>query len=251
MPDLRQAVQPSFQSTPLPRRSPSIATHYPDPSPNMTEQSDEATGFFSLPRELRDEIYEMAGENHQKVSAEVIIYFRTPIPSLRLVSRQFKTEYDQKAPALSCLNITDVASACKIEDVPRLATRSRRLDIAWMYMDTGISGNLNLLRQMFGHAPLVDPIKERLHFLTNLVSQFTHVKDVHVCIFTSEPHGLEGLMGDLIGCSVITNFVIKTDDPANPGSAKKTDFAIWSREGGFLMDNTGEEKADQEEKARA
>jgi hypothetical protein len=249
---LQQSTQLSFLPPPyliIPRMSAALPLIMaPDPSPNMTERSHEATGFFSLPRELRDQIYEMAWENHQQLTAEVILYCRTPIPTLRLASRQFQNEYGQKAPALSFLHISDVACACKIEDIPRLATRSRSLHIAWMYMDTGISGNMNLLLQMFGLAPLGDPIKERLRFLTDLVSQFTHIKDVHVCIFTSRTHDIEGLMGDLIGCSVITNFVIKTVDPANPGSAQKADLAIWSREGGFLVDNTDEEKAHQEEK---
>jgi hypothetical protein len=215
----------------------------------MGEPSGKVTGFFSLPRELRDQIYELAWENHQQLTAEVILYCRTPIPTLRLVSRQFKDEYDQKAPSLSSLHISDVACACKIEDVPRLATRSRSLHIGWVYIDTGISGNLNLLLQMFGLAPIVDPIKERLRFLTELVSQFTHVKEVHVCIYTSKTHDLEGLMGDLTDCPVITNFVIKPVAPANSGGAQGADLAIWSREGGFLVDNTNEEKANQEEEA--
>lgn len=45
----------------------SIITHYaPNPSPNMSEQSDNPTGFFSLPRELRDKIYDMVREDRCK-----------------------------------------------------------------------------------------------------------------------------------------------------------------------------------------
>ncbi|KAM0709447.1 hypothetical protein Q7P35_003485 [Cladosporium inversicolor] len=102
----------------------------PDLSPEMTEQDDEPTGFFSLPRELRYTIYGMAREEDSCMVNGVMFRYRAAIPTLRLVSRQLKLEYDQRPAADTSVHVFDILNKCKIERFPGLAIKSRYLEMA-------------------------------------------------------------------------------------------------------------------------
>jgi hypothetical protein len=56
--------------------------------------------FETLPRELRDAIYDYTFEHmvtHQpEIDGDVTFHFHAPISVLRLVSRQFTVEYDER-----------------------------------------------------------------------------------------------------------------------------------------------------------
>jgi hypothetical protein len=130
--NLRQFNQLSFQQTPLLHHSlrmsaaPPFSTT-PDPSPNMAEPSDKVTGFFSLPRELRDIIYDMAREEYSRAVNGVWFRYRAAIPTLRLVSRQLKLEYDQRPAVNTSVHVFDMLNRCTVEHFPRLAINSRYL----------------------------------------------------------------------------------------------------------------------------
>lgn len=89
--------------------------------------------FFSLPRELRDQIYahalvfkhKLPSQHHVRLRAR-----RVPILSLLLVSRQFRTEYHETAERLSCLIVVD-RNTYHGEPllVPRGLTYIRRLEV--------------------------------------------------------------------------------------------------------------------------
>lgn len=58
---------------------------------------DSAHGFFkTLPRELRDIIYDAPYQEHLGYFCELGVRISTPILPLRLVNRQFKQEYDEQ-----------------------------------------------------------------------------------------------------------------------------------------------------------
>lgn len=58
----------------------------PDTSPNMTEQSDKATGFFSLPRELRDRIYDMVRKDSPTASKSTLFILNFVLPCQEIAS---------------------------------------------------------------------------------------------------------------------------------------------------------------------
>lgn len=57
----------------------------------------------------------------------------------------------------------------------------------------------------------------------------------------STTHDLKDVVKDLIACPVLTSFTVTS----HGWLGESTDFAIWSREHGFPVDNTDEEKAKQ------
>lgn len=68
-------------------------------------------GFLDLPRELRDEIYDFAlehGRTKTLDSGAMHLHIRAPEPRLRLVSRQFASEYYERLPPKDsiCLSVT-------------------------------------------------------------------------------------------------------------------------------------------------
>ena len=76
-------------------------------------------GFFDLPRELRDEIYDLALEHDRAIPIDhrqpstsdqgtLQLHVRAPEPRLRLVSRQFASEYYERSPSTDdiCLSVT-------------------------------------------------------------------------------------------------------------------------------------------------
>lgn len=73
---------------------------------------DEITGFFSLPPELRDLIYDFCFQDeeqqcHQCGSLGTPRFnIRASLPQLRLANRQIKTEYDRRWPLNSTLNMS-------------------------------------------------------------------------------------------------------------------------------------------------
>lgn len=84
-------------------------------SSNETPAAETGTGsnlgFFDLPRELRDEIYDLAFEHDRSnTQGREIMEFnvRAPQPHLRLVNRQFESGYDERSPSTDniCLFVT-------------------------------------------------------------------------------------------------------------------------------------------------
>lgn len=69
---------------------------------NATEKA-ESTGFFSLPRELRDEIYDMlhkmlSEHQHEAKLEQLTFCFNFHLVHPRLICRRFKPEYDMRTP---------------------------------------------------------------------------------------------------------------------------------------------------------
>jgi hypothetical protein len=238
-------------------------TMAPDPSPDMAEESDKPTGFFSLPRELRDTIYDMAREEGTRVVDGVMFTYCAAVPKLRLVSRQLKSEYDQRPAVDTSVHVFDLPNKCTFKHFPRRATMSRYLEFSWTREDLC---NINRLQSLSDiYTPIRVTLDRRLDSLRRLVRRLPEVKEVHVKVVTHETHNLKTIADQLIACPVLTSFSIKSagllafEDRSSsevdgraliwvPWSRLKenVDLAIWSRDHGFLVDNTDEEKAKQE-----
>lgn len=83
----------------------------PNDTPTATAGTSSKLGFFDLPPELRDEIYDLALEHDRsstKDSEAMHLHVRAPEPRLRLVSRQFASEYYERSPSKDdiCLSAT-------------------------------------------------------------------------------------------------------------------------------------------------
>jgi hypothetical protein len=91
-----------------------------------------------LPRELRDAVYDYTFEHVVRrkpdTDDDVTFHFHAPVSNLRLVSRQFTAEYDERYKAFSLRNpsltIVNDSQDCRRNwylEVPRLATRCTEL----------------------------------------------------------------------------------------------------------------------------
>lgn len=83
----------------------------PYETPAATTGTDSKIGFFDLPRELRDEIYDLAFEHDRSYTqgrGSMDLNVRAPQPYLRLVNRQFTLEYDERSQSTDniCLFVT-------------------------------------------------------------------------------------------------------------------------------------------------
>ncbi|KAM0709424.1 hypothetical protein Q7P35_003462 [Cladosporium inversicolor] len=83
-----------------------IGTSHPASEMRLTatdNRTDVNSYFGKLPRELRDCIYDLLyqeiGESMGETPGDFELFTRAIIPSLRLVSRQFKAEYDERISA--------------------------------------------------------------------------------------------------------------------------------------------------------
>lgn len=149
----------------------------PDPLPKMPEQSDKATGFFSLPREPRDRIYDMVREDRCKQSNDVHFDFCAAIPEKRLVNRQFKSEYDERSAVNTFVNVFDIDDRCTFEDVPRLALNACYLELHWDSASDD-EDEMPVLLPDGAHVEL--SLEARLKSLGELASHFPKVKNVHI-----------------------------------------------------------------------
>jgi len=223
-----------------------------DPPANLIEKDDKVTGIFSLPRELRDRIYDTAREEHRRVVEDVEFIFRAAVPTLRLVNRQFKVEFDERSSANTFVLVTYPPNHCNFVKFPRLALKSRFLELAFKgaddeYTPPGLSDNT---------------LEHRLLRLEKLAGWLPEVKVVHMQVVVDSTHDLKAFADVLIQCPVLTNFTINSAGYARPAgifgflkwtpwsrTRERVIFAIWSRERGFIVDNTDLEKAEHEMKA--
>ena len=76
----------------------------PNETPATATGTESKTGFFDLPRELRDEIYDLALEHERATTSSLgdegalNLHLRAPEPRLCLVSQRFYSEYEERAP---------------------------------------------------------------------------------------------------------------------------------------------------------
>lgn len=220
-------------------------------SSDPTSNEDKPTSFFSLPRELRDDIYSMVREDHTIMLNKKTFACRTLVPSVRLVSRQFKSEYDQSAQLNTSVHILDsfqefaqgerLHRIPSILRIPRIATNSSRLVVNWsvLYDCDKPFGGLQT-----GLSDGAFEIQRNLSKLIRLCSSLPFLKEVCVCMFIHPRQHLKRVVEQLITCPVLTGLVVKSYSSLHPKLVKeRATFAVWSRKRGFLLNNTNKKRA--------
>jgi hypothetical protein len=116
-----------------------------------------------FPREIRDSIYEHTFD-HEMTRHLYHMRFQAPLPHLRLVSRQFKQEYDEQSPTNTSLFVTDQSQPLGFfyPDaviaglvLPRLATRCTVVHITQNLQDQEVEEAEDMMDQL---AYYCDPI---------------------------------------------------------------------------------------------
>lgn len=117
----------------------------------MTTGKESKMGFFDLARELRDEIYDLALEHdrttpidHRQPSTSdqgtLQLHVRAPEPRLRLVSRQFASEYYERSPSADdiCLSVTGRSPKTSLQSPPGFpyAARASIVDVTLTFVDS-------------------------------------------------------------------------------------------------------------------
>lgn len=230
----------------------------------MINLDDEPIGFFTLPRELRDQIYGMVWQEHHRKFKDLEVVVRAVIPRVRLVSRQLKSEYDQSSPVNSFLHLIQQSgigfkskhdqssplaqfflyrrSIRESRDGPklgskfyRLATQSRRLEVTWRNVDGPRRHPLSRR-----NAP---DFNQHLRQLTELVGNLPFLEQVHVFMYFDAGDQLRSAVENLIWTPFLTSLVVQFAASLRPAETDPAHLAVWSREGGFLTDNMSGEDA--------
>lgn len=165
----------------------------PDPPTKTAEPIDKVTGFFSLPRELRDSIYDLIREDDYWIMIDLIFDWRAAIPEKRLVSRQFKSQYDKRSAINTVVQIIDVFALCQVRDIPRLAMKSCCLELIWTSeIDYDMSSPFDAI-EPFNGGPFEPSLEDRLKSLQHLVDYLPELKDVHIELGQLETHNLKDM----------------------------------------------------------
>jgi hypothetical protein len=224
-------------------------------SSELATEGDEPTGFFSLPRELRDKIYDMVWqERKHKVNAAYYIV-NAAIPNVRLISRRFRSEYDESSPANSFATVYDMYGPCKnFRGFPRLATHSTRLELIWEVCSVSIfpangfeissrdyllcvKDRLIALMCLLCRTPSIKDV--HVHLRMNTLSRVRSV-DIHLYIYTNDHLGR--IVDELIACPILADSITESLKWGSMVTATQC-LASWSRESGFAVSNAEERKA--------
>jgi hypothetical protein len=139
-------------------------------------------GFCDLPRELRDEIYDLALE-HDRTATEdggnMKLHVRAPEPRLRLASRQFASEYYERSQSKDniCLSITGSSPTKHLQNAG-----------GFTYAVRASTVNVTLTFDPFDDSLFnyVDPLST---LLSELVADMLCIKALHIQLcFNVPPH---------------------------------------------------------------
>jgi hypothetical protein len=225
-------------------------------SSELATEGDEPTGFFSLPRELRDTIYGMVWQEHKhKVNAAYYIV-NAAIPNVRLISRQFRSEYDESSPADSFATVYDMyGPSNNFRGFPRLATHSTRLELIWEVCSARFFPAHG--SQFSSHYYLLC-VKDRLIALMCLLCRTPSIKDVHIhlrmntvfCVRSVDIHlyihtndHLGRMVDELIACPILADSITESLNSWGSTVTAPQYLAGWSGEHGFAVSNAEERKA--------
>ena len=79
-------------------------------APTVANQVVMPKHFFSLPGELRDQIYDILHQHEQSTRFHSLTFrYPAPLSHLRLINRQFTAEFDKRTPAVSHLVVTQTS----------------------------------------------------------------------------------------------------------------------------------------------
>lgn len=206
-------------------------------SPGPTDHDSEPIGFFTIPRELRNRIYSMVREEHTLTLNRKTFVCRVPVPSIRLVSRQVKSEYDESSQENSSVHLLDSLHIFKEgERFPLLATKSRRLVVSWSVLYDCEKPMAGL--QDSNSDDKVE-IGRHLSKLTHLSRKLPFVQEVCICMYIQPEKHLKRVVEQLIACPVVTGLVVRSYNSLRPAVVKdRSLYAVWTLKRGILLDNT-------------
>jgi hypothetical protein len=241
-------------------------------SPSPASTDDETTGFFTLPREIRDSIYDfMYLEGEQKPDglnkAQIIegrefgsiVHTRTPIPQARLVSRRFKSEYEERLASANRAQLTsnEMPQCWDLTPGPTISSQCTALELDFHYprqieifgpcvwcQGTQYIAYMSLRRLNFlvHGKPLLKRINIRLHCsgsdlgCDGLTSQFGHASCMLDSVLTGPgAHALAktlryGEFGRLSQLEIDVSWYGKED------GGLENCFATWTHQRGLQTD---------------
>jgi hypothetical protein len=209
----------------------------------LTLLANQSHGFFeSFPRELRDNVYDLLCQDVTRESGALQYHTRTKILNLRLVSRDFKLEYDEqcsKSKHVGQLTVTDSIETdycgCDLPaslDIKRLSYPAPALQViemtATLSVCDGDHDNSCIVNcRISGHGA----------WIGDLIRNLPHLQSVHIQLkFPGNTCVCCGLEFDL---DIFTKFPkiveLKTiGSEAETGSASSSiTLATWTREHGL------------------
>ena len=217
-----------------------------------------STGFFDLPRELRDMLYEFALEHDQVSSGDngtMCLHVRAPEPGLRLISRQFSTEYDERSPPSSsiCLSVDGFTPHVQFESTAGFpyAARATTVDIALTSAQCNNVGRdyfhplCNWLVELVTDKPCIKTLRIRLCFTRpRALSHFDYfLRTVHrnVLAFNSDFESLQRKRSmrhitSLTDVDVTIIIPRPGSDDTNSTEIEAPNVGWWTPAGGFQYD---------------
>jgi hypothetical protein len=175
-----------------------------DPAP----VNDGSKPFFEIfPQELRDSIYDCTFD-HEVTRHSLHMRFQAPLPHLRLVSRQFKHEYDERSPKDASLFVTD--QRLPLQELyldarlvlPQLATRCTVVHFTQNLRDQAVEAPMELIDELRSYCDSIDwyfeldvtrlrdiHVKVNFNFVQNLERLLSHCGEASVCDWFAERYG--------------------------------------------------------------
>lgn len=184
-------------------------------TPDALDQGACTIGFFSLPRELRDSIYDMVWQEKQEKISGANFRIQAAIPKVRLISRHFKSEYDERSPANSILHIADLGGDFTLVGgmVPRLAARTThvRLSLEVSSCDCADPSNID-------ESCTVIWAKDSLGSYTALLGSFHELRTTTMTLSAEPDDCLKRILEEAIKFPMLINLNIVSYDMMRLGS---------------------------------
>jgi hypothetical protein len=175
-----------------------------DPAP----VNDGNKSFFEIiPRELRDSIYDYTFD-HEVTCNSYHMRFQAPLPHLRLVSRQFKHEYNERSPTETSLFVTDQRLPFKEPYLdarlvlPQLATRCTAVHFTLNLRDQAVEAPKELMEELRFFCDSIEwyceldvtrlrdiHVKANFNFVQNLERLLSYCGEAYVCDWFAERYG--------------------------------------------------------------
>lgn len=212
----------------------------------MPGKDHRTVSFFTLPRELRDNIYDLIYEETEGVDQSGPVTFahwhiRATVPKARLISRKFKLEHDEASPANSRLQIADADAivneiTSQAPEVPRLAEHSTHLTIKLNIP----SFTCNEWAPRHGtHCLLLLGAENLLSAYKILLGRFTDVTSTKMILITMSSRCLKAVMEMAIEFPMLTSLEIFCNDG---NTLEEHSYVVRRiRERGVLFDSTAKD----------
>jgi hypothetical protein len=188
--------------------------------PSARNHSGELPSFFSLPCELRDEIYDILHQHEEELSRGQLT-FSFPLTHLRHISPRVVIH-------TYCLEVSWMAFTGHI--APTIGSETSPRDYLLEVKDPLIS-----LMCLVRRSPHIRDVRIHLYLYKSVHREPV---DVHLCIRTMDR--LERIVDELIACPVLADSIANSLDSSDPTVTVPGYFADWSLERGLTVSDAKE-----------